>query len=69
MEPCGIGLMTEKKPEFHLFDVAFHTSRKKTDADSDHIQYKLAGFFHKAAFFGRIISNGVRIMVEGKVNH
>ncbi|MCK4279772.1 MAG: hypothetical protein KAW94_04275 [Candidatus Thorarchaeota archaeon] len=61
--------MTEKKPEFHLFDVAFHASCKNTDADIDHIECKLTGFFHKAAFFGRIISNGVRIMVEGKVNH
>jgi len=59
----------KKRLEFHLFDVAFHTSHKKTDADIDHIEYKLTGFFHRAALFGQIISKEVQITVGGKVNH
>jgi hypothetical protein len=59
--------MIEKGPEFHLFDVAFHTSRKK--ADIDHIECKLTGFFHRANLLRQVISKEVQITVEGKANH
>jgi hypothetical protein len=54
------------KTEIHLFDIAFHKSYKKTNADSDNIECKLTDFFHRANLFEQIISKEVQITVRGR---